>query len=84
MKELTLTDVDCLITWPPGSRGEQSDRIMLLAYLDLCKTHGYGRMKQIAESVEDIWRNPEKTADYQKQKIKHLRDMEELKEGRKA
>jgi len=78
MKELTLKDVDCLVTWPPGSVGELSDRTMLNAYLELCKHHGYGRTGQIAESVEDIWRHPEKTADYQEQKTKHLREMDEL------
>lgn len=38
--------------------------------------HGYGRVIQIVQQIEDIWRNPEKAKEYKKTKEKHLKFLE--------
>jgi len=49
---------------------EDSELVILLNRL--CKVHGYGRVPQFAAMIEDIWRNPEKIAEYKKKQQDHL------------
>jgi len=79
--KLSSEDVECLVMWPSGSRGEQNERIVLKRLLQLCNENGYGRVSQLAEQIEDIWRNEEEAKiKYQKHKDGHLAFMEKCKE----
>lgn len=79
MNNPTLHDLNCLITWPPGSVGEAEDTLMLQQLLALCRKHGFGRVPQLAASIEEIWRDPTKVEDYEKSKAAHLRMMAEAR-----
>jgi len=67
--------LECLIRWPSGSQGETKERDMLKTYIDLCKENGFGRMSQIADEVEDIWRHPKSVAKYEKEKKNFFKEL---------
>ena len=69
----TMKELECLICWPKGTIGETKERQAIQKFLELCKDRGFGRMAQIAEQIDDIWRNPEKVIKYQKMKKKHFK-----------
>jgi hypothetical protein len=73
METPTFEEVECLVGWPKGTTGEFNDKIMLMTYMDLCKENGFGRMSQIAQQVDDIWRNPKKVAHYKKAQKKRFK-----------
>lgn len=77
----TLKDLECLNHWPPGSVGEASESVLLRDLLDMCNTHGFGRISQVASQIEDIWRNPEGAEKYQMVKDEHLEMLETYVEG---
>lgn len=54
-----------LNSWPEGTNGFNSDVSLITTLNQLCKQHGYGRVHQLAEAIEDLWRNPEKELEYQ-------------------
>jgi hypothetical protein len=70
-----MEELECLIHWPKGSVGEKQDREALKIYTDLCKELGFGRMRQLAEGVEQIWRNPEAVTEYEKFKKQHFENL---------
>ena len=71
-----MEELECLIMWPDGTVGYHDERAAIRKYLSLCKQIGFGRMAQLAESVEDIWRNPEAVSRYQEMKDEHFKMMD--------
>lgn len=49
----------CLNSWPEGTVGYYNEVQLIALVNDLCKKHGYGRMAQLVQGIEEIWRNPE-------------------------
>jgi len=91
MERPRITDLyDALVLYPPGSRGEEHDKKMIRELLGLCEMHGFGRVPQVANAIEEIWRDPERLEHYKKLKESHQKllaaDKEELKrlEGREG
>jgi hypothetical protein len=72
MSTPTPNDCEVLVLYPPGTAGEGKDRRMIRTLLELCETHGFGRVPQVTAAIEDIWRNPERLEHYKKLKEKHL------------
>lgn len=68
----SLSDLDYLVGWPPGTKGEAEDRKMIRGLLQLCTRHGFGRVPQVAACIEDIWRNPDRIERYQSLKTQGL------------
>jgi len=80
-KTPTLSDLECLITWPPGSVGELRDTELLRQLLSMCRQHGFGRVPQLAAQIEAIWRDPDIVVEYQAGKERHMRFMRECQEA---
>lgn len=72
-----------LILWPPGTIGEVQERQLVIILNNLCKKHGYGRVPQLAQAIEDLWRNPERSDYYEVLKEDHLKFMKECEESLK-
>lgn len=75
----TADDLACLNTWPIGSRGHQKEQQVIEVLLALCKDHGFGRIPQLAAQIEQVWRNPESIAAFEKSRKKHLAFMEQCR-----
>ena len=69
----TIEELSCLIGWPKGSNGETNELNAIKTYMNLCKKNGWGRMTQLANAIDDIWRNPGNDKIYQKQQAKHFK-----------
>ena len=80
MKSPTLKELECLIRWPDLTVGAQEERTLVHQLLILCRKYGFGRIPQLASSIEQIWRDPEKIKEFQNQKEKHLQFMSECRE----
>lgn len=65
MDEISDNSLECLNSWPEGTAGYDIDAELISIINLLCKQHGYGRVPQIAASIEDLWRHPEKLVEYQ-------------------
>jgi hypothetical protein len=68
----TLEQLECLITWPRGSKGWQSERALLAVLLMLCKGHGFGRVPQLCAAIEEIWRDPSRREAHEKLRKQHF------------
>jgi len=68
-----------LIMWPEGTVGYHNELNLLKQMRDMCDKHGYGRVPQLANAVEDLWRNPENIEKYQKEQKAHNDQMEEYR-----
>lgn len=79
MNTPTRQDLECLIAWPPDTVGEISERVLIDKLLELCHIYGFGRVPQVAEQIEDLWRNPEKRTVYEKSKRTHLNMLEKAR-----
>lgn len=85
---LSNEQIECINSWPNGTLGNSTERLVIQELNDLCKRFGYGRVPQIANALEEIWRNPEeggkKWQDIQNQRMKLLEEdrkwLEENKE----
>lgn len=66
------TELECLITWPQGTVDAQEEREAIEGLLILCQKHGFGRIPQLANEIEDLWRFPEKRAGYKASKKARL------------
>ena len=71
MKRPEDESIKSLIRWPDGTKGYYSELNLLRDLRRLCDEHGYGRVPQLAEQVEDLWRNPDKIDEYLKEQKKH-------------
>lgn len=74
--------LDCLNSWPEGTRGYVQEQELISILNSLCKNHGYGRVPQLAASIEEIWRNPEvKIIEYEKIQDEHMKFMKSCEEN---
>ena len=76
-----MSDLECLVMWPKGSVGERQEREVVSTLLHLCEKHGFGRVPQLANAIEKIWRDPESVKDFQAEKEDHFRIMKEFSEA---
>jgi hypothetical protein len=60
-------DLECLNLWPVGSSGYDIEKIVIETILALCQHSGFGRVPQIAASIEEIWRRPESIEKFKKE-----------------
>ena len=74
-------ELECLIRWPAGSPGEASERYVLHLLLDLCRKQGFGRIPQLVKQIQEIWRDPEKVKEFQKEKEEHLAFMDDCQKS---
>lgn len=72
----SMEELECLIMWPKGSKGESQERNAIISHIEQCKINGWGRMTQIAEWIDDIWRHPENVESYKKMQKKHFKDLD--------
>lgn len=61
-------ELDVLVWWPPGSKGEADYRKIVSTLNQLCKEHGYGAVPQLAKWIGELWREPELLMKFQQQK----------------
>lgn len=69
-------DLMVLNGWPEYALGFQEENQLIELLNELCKKHGYGRIAQLAEQIEDIWRNPEKLKEYAQARQKRIQELE--------
>ena len=74
-----MDDVECLNIWPKNTKGYCDEYKLLSTLLLMCDEHGYGRIPQLCEQIEDIWRNPEKKESYAAMRDRHLKEMESFR-----
>jgi hypothetical protein len=60
-------DLECLNLWPVGSIGYDTEKIIIETISALCQIGGFGRVPQIAASIEEIWRRPESIEKFKKE-----------------
>ncbi len=76
-------DLECLNSWPENTEGYKAEDALIALLNMCCKEHGYGRVPQIANAIEDIWRNPENIVKYQKirqDRLQMLKSFEDIDE----
>ena len=49
-----------IIMWPKGSIGYNQERVVVSDLLKMCKNNGFGRIPQMAQQIEAMWRDKEK------------------------
>lgn len=85
---LIIEDVECLISWPDNTVGYDNEKILLQILIKLCEEQGYGRVPQLANKIEEIWRDPSKQKEYEQERKEHLarlsKGQEEYKRIRKV
>ncbi len=59
MNPLNQDQIKCLNGWPSDCIGNIKDQILIEQLNYLCITHGYGRISQLAQALEEIWRDPD-------------------------
>lgn len=69
----TTDELECLVWWPAGSKGEKEESQLVATLVNLMKKHGFGAVPQLCKQIEDIWRNPEKVEHYQTLKEEHFK-----------
>ena len=76
----TIQEASCLIQWPKGSPGFDQEKHVLEIMIALCGMIGFGRFGQLAVTLEDLWRYPERGPFYQKfhDELNELRRMGQL------
>lgn len=64
---------ECLNGWPDGTVGHHNETELIKQLNDLCQKHGYGRISQLADEIEDIWRDSSKKDIYIKQRAARMK-----------
>jgi hypothetical protein len=59
IEPLSNEQIECLNSWPAFCRGHAADQKLVQLLNELCINHGYGRISQLVQALEEIWRNPE-------------------------
>jgi len=67
--------------WPEETVGHHKENAVIKELWLMSKKHGFGRIGQLAQQIEDIWRNSEKAAEYEKMRQDHLKLMEEARKN---
>jgi len=73
-----LEDIACLNSWPEGTIGHEEDKVLLSQLLGLMQKHGFGRIPQLSQQIEDLWRNPDKRKEYAQHRESRLKMLEEM------
>lgn len=47
-----------LNSWPEGTLGHSQDKQLIATLIALCSEFGYGRVGQLANDIEELWRDP--------------------------
>jgi hypothetical protein len=64
-----------LVSWPEGSVGFMQELTAVTLLNNLCINIGYGRMGQIMDDLEGLWRDPEKIKQLIKGREQHLKNI---------
>jgi len=79
IEPLNNEQIECLNSWPAVCIGHAQDRLLVQHINDLCIKYGYGRISQLAQALEEIWRNPEeggkKWQEFHAERMELLKDM---------
>ena len=76
MKTPTLEDLECLNTYPKGTVGYWEERALVQDLLELCQKDGFGRVSQLSQLIEEIWRDGDEAISRMKEdKAKHFSRM---------
>lgn len=51
--------LDCLVMWPDDTHGFQREQVLVRTLNRLSQQHGYGRVAQVMQQLEELWRNPD-------------------------
>ena len=71
----SFEELECLILWPKGTIGYNNELLAIKTLHNLCKAQGFGRIPQLANCIEEIWRDPNKVEEYKKLKEEHFKLM---------
>ena len=71
----TEKELNFLNCWPENTLGHQEEAQAIRALLKLCKFTGFGRIPQLAQGIEAIWRDKKALETYRISKKKHFRLM---------
>jgi hypothetical protein len=77
MEPIDVSDLLVLNCWRDGTVGWHKENQLISLLNELCKEFGYGRVPQLANAIEDIWRHPEKREIYLQQRKQRLEDLAE-------
>lgn len=80
----SIDELLCLNSWPEDTVGFHSENTLIMQIKKLCDTHGYGRMHQLLEEVNAIWRDPDMVEKYKKHRQQRLKMFEEAKKHESA
>ena len=76
--------MECLIGWPEGTIGYREEKIALQKLIEVANVIGFGRMSQLAASVEKIWIDPDlmlpKQIAIRDDRLEKLRDQNQAKD----
>lgn len=76
--------LDVLNAWPEGTNGYLKEFLLIRLINQLCIEHGYGRVPQIAQHIQDIWYHPEQKiaqhSEIRKQRLEMLKVFEDIKD----
>lgn len=76
---ITPTEEDlitALVCWPEGTVGYENEKQLIRDLNNLGRKHGYGRLNQLTEMIEDIYRNPDHLKRYKEDSLKHIKSLE--------
>lgn len=59
IENLNNEQIKCLNGWPENCVAHASEDELVQLLNALCIDYGYGRISQLAQALEEIWRNPE-------------------------
>ncbi len=80
-KDLTPPTEEDLISalngWPEGTVGYEKEKKLIKELNTLGRKHGYGRLNQLTEMIEDLYRNPENLQNYKNERLKHIKLLEQ-------
>lgn len=76
MEPVTSKELQALNGWPAGTVGYLHDHEIIQTMNILCQQWGYGRIGQIAAALEDLWRHPEKIAEYEQFRDERMKLLE--------
>jgi len=67
-----MDELSCLNSWPNGMGAHDIEEELISALLHLCRVYGFGRVPQLAQQIEDIWRHPEQVAHYENERAERI------------
>ena len=83
MNDLKDEQLKCLIMWQEGTVGYYQEFMLIKTLNELCKKFGYGRVPQIAQQIEQIWRDEDKIQEFEKIQQEHIEFIKECRKDMK-